>query len=94
MTFLEIKAWKGYLLVEETFLGNHSAPNNEEIVKNMLTNFKILRANMSIKLDYPHYLDKHSDNLGNYKEKQRERAFPLRSKGDERKVTRFYFMFS
>ncbi|GBP42315.1 Organic cation transporter protein [Eumeta japonica] len=54
--------------------GNHKAPNYEEIVQNMLTNFQTLGANMSIKLHYlRNHLDKFPDNLGNYSEEQGER---------------------
>ncbi|GBP06892.1 hypothetical protein EVAR_92784_1 [Eumeta japonica] len=69
MTVPESDAWKSFVLVVENFLGNHKAPNYEEIVQNMLTNFQTLGANMSIKLHYlRNHLDKFPDNLGNYSE--------------------------
>ncbi|GBP28869.1 hypothetical protein EVAR_24545_1 [Eumeta japonica] len=71
MTVPESDAWKSFVLVVENFLGNHKAPNYEEIVQNMLTNFQTLGANMSIKLHYlRNHLDKFPDNLGNYSEEQ------------------------
>ncbi|GBP74960.1 hypothetical protein EVAR_60887_1 [Eumeta japonica] len=74
MTVSESDAWKSFVLVVENFLGNHKAPNYEEIVQNMLTNFQTLGANMSIKLHYlRNHLDKFPDNLGNYSEEQGER---------------------
>lgn len=47
MTVSENKAWKSFVLVVENFLGNHEAPNYEEIVQNVLTNFQTLGANIS-----------------------------------------------
>ncbi|GBP60738.1 hypothetical protein EVAR_47476_1 [Eumeta japonica] len=74
MTVPESDAWKSFVLVVENFLRNHKAPNYEEIVQNMLTNFQTLGANMSIKLHYlRNHLDKFPDNLGNYSEEQGER---------------------
>lgn len=74
MTVPESEAWESFVLVVENFLGNHKAPNYEEIVQNMLTNFQTLGANMSIKLHYlRNHLDKFPDNLGNYSEEQGER---------------------
>lgn len=61
------------MIIVEIFLGNHKIPNYETIVQNMLTNFNILRANTSIELDIHKFLDKFSDNVGNYSRKQRER---------------------
>ena len=74
MTVPESEAWESFVSVVENFLGNHKAPNYEEIVQNMLTNFQTLGANMSIKLHYlRNHLDKFPDNLGNYSEEQGER---------------------
>lgn len=71
MTVPESEAWKGFVLVVENFLGNYKAPNYKEIVQNMLTSFKILGANMSIKLHFLHsHLDRFPDNLGNYSDEQ------------------------
>lgn len=51
MTVPEIYAWKCVLLINKLFLGNQKATNLEETVQNILTNLKILRKNMSFKLD-------------------------------------------
>lgn len=60
----------------------------------MPTNFKVLSENMNIQLDYIcNYLDTFLNNLGNNSEKQREKAVPLRSKNNERKLSRLMGSF-
>jgi len=62
------------LLVVKNFLGNCKAKNYEELVQNMLVNFKNLDAAMSIKVHYLHsHLDKFPENLGDVSEEQGER---------------------
>ena len=65
MTELEFSAWNSFVLVVKNFLGNFKAENYKELVKNMLSNFRDIGANMSIKI---HYLFSHLDcfptNLG------------------------------
>lgn len=74
MTAVEVEAWKGLVSVVENFLGNHKAPNYTEIVQQMLESFRILGANMSIKLHFLHsHLDRFPNNLGDYSEEQGER---------------------
>ena len=74
MTVLEFSAWNSFVLVVKNFLGNFKAENLMELVENMLSNFREIGANMSIKI---HYLFSHLDcfprNLGNYSEEQGER---------------------
>ncbi|KAL4715297.1 hypothetical protein ACJJTC_010867 [Scirpophaga incertulas] len=48
MTDIEASAWKSFVLVVHNFLGNHKSPNYEEIVQKMLSDFKTLKANMSL----------------------------------------------
>nr|XP_047125236.1 uncharacterized protein LOC124807409 [Hydra vulgaris] len=74
MTDIEASAWKSFVLVVHNFLGNHKSPNYEEIVQKMLSDFKTLKANMSIKVHFLHsHLDRFPDNLGSYSEEQGER---------------------
>src|ERR1043165_4053990 len=55
---VESSAWCSYVLVIKNFLGNKKADNYEELVQNMLANFKNLGINMSIKV---HFLHSHLD---------------------------------
>ncbi|KAK5647850.1 hypothetical protein RI129_002742 [Pyrocoelia pectoralis] len=74
MTTLEAAAWCSFVMVVKNFLGNHKAENYEELVQQMLLNFKNLGTNMSIKVHFLHsHLDKFPDNLGNFSEEQGER---------------------
>lgn len=74
MTTLEAAAWCSFVMVVQNFLGNHKADNYEELVQQMLLNFKNLGTNMSIKVHFLHsHLDKFPDNLGNFSEEQGER---------------------
>lgn len=74
MTDSEREAWRGFVLVVENFLGNYKTPNYKEIVQKMLESFKILGANISIKLHFLHsHLNRFPENLGNYGEEQGER---------------------
>jgi hypothetical protein len=41
MNDVEASAWCSYVLVMKNFLGNKKADNYEELVQNMLANFKI-----------------------------------------------------
>ena len=58
MNDVEASAWCSYVLVIKNFLGSKKADNYEELVQNMLANFKNLGINMSIKL---HFLHSHLD---------------------------------
>ena len=76
MTELEFSAWNSFVLIVKNFLGNFKSENYKELVENMLSNFRDIGANMSIKI---HYLFSHLDcfptNLGDYSEKQGERFY-------------------
>ena len=52
MTELEFSAWNSFVLVEKNFLGNFKAENYKKLVENMLSNFRDICANMSIKIHY------------------------------------------
>ena len=74
MNDVERSAWNSFKDVGTKFLGNQKNPDFENIVKNMLCNFKNLGCSMSFKL---HFLNSHLDyflkNLGTVSEKQGER---------------------
>ena len=74
MNEVELEAWKAFVLVVKNFLGNNKARNYAELVNNMLTAFRNLDCNMSIKM---HYLFSHKDwfpeNLGSKSDEQGER---------------------
>lgn len=74
MKSVEIKAWKAFVQVVNNFLGNNKARNYEELVTKMLTAFRNLGCNMSIKM---HYLFSHlswfPENLGSMSDEQGER---------------------
>ena len=74
MNEVELKAWKAFVLVVKNFLGNNKARNYAEPSNNMLTAFRNLGCNMSVKT---HYLFSHMDwfpeNLGSMSDKQTER---------------------
>lgn len=74
MNNLEAAAWTSFVAVVKNFLGNQKAENYEELVQNLLINFKNLGCNMSIKVHYlDNHLDKFPENLGAYSEEQGER---------------------
>ena len=74
MNEVELEAWKTFVLIVKNFLGYNKARNYAELVNNMLTAFRNLGCNMSVKM---HYLFSHMDlfpeNLGSMSDKQRER---------------------
>ena len=58
MNEVELEAWKTSVLVVKNFFGNNKASNYAELVTKLLTAFKNLGCNMSIKM---HYLFSHMD---------------------------------
>ena len=67
----ELEAWKTFFLVVKNFVSNNEARNYTELVNNMLTAFRNLGCNMSVKI---HYLFLHMDlfpeNLGSMSDEQ------------------------
>ena len=57
---MELVAWKAFVLVVKSFLGNNNARNYAELVTNMLTALRNFGCNMSIKM---HYLFSHMRRL-------------------------------
>ena len=65
MKEVELEAWKAFVLVVKNFLGNNKARNYTELVNNMLTAFRNLGCNMSIKMHYLFsHMDRFPENLG------------------------------
>ena len=74
MNEVELKAWKAFVLVVKNFLGHNKARNYAELVNNMLTAFRNLDCNMSVKMLYLFSdMDRLPENLGSISDKQGER---------------------
>ena len=56
MTDMESAAWQSFILVTQNFLGNRKVENYQELKEDMVSKFKYLGKNMSIKV---HYLFSH-----------------------------------
>ena len=74
MNKVELEAWKAFVLVMKNFHGKNKARNYAEFVNNMLTAFRNLGYNMSVRM---HYLfsnmDRFPENLGSMSDEQGER---------------------
>ena len=71
---MELEVWKAFVLVVKNFLGNNKARNYAELVNNMLTAFRNLGCNMSIKMHYLFsYMDWFPEKLGSMIDEQGER---------------------
>ena len=74
MNKVELEAWKIFVLVVNNCLANNKVRNYAELVNNILTAFRNLGCNMSVKM---HYLFSHMDlfpeNLGSLSDEQGER---------------------
>ncbi|KAI6648326.1 hypothetical protein LOD99_12135 [Oopsacas minuta] len=67
-------AWLSFVDVIQNFLGNRMAPNYEMLVSEMLSGFRDLGCNMSIKVHFLYsHLDKFPENLGAVSDEQGER---------------------
>ena len=74
MSTVEQRAWSAFKETVKNFLGNHKAENYKEIIKELMSSFRKLGCNMSIKVHYLHsHLDKFPENLGDVSEEQGER---------------------
>ena len=74
MNEVELEAWEAFVLAVKNFLGNNKARNYAEVVNNMLTAFKNLGCNMSVKMHYLFsHMDRFPENLGSMSDQQRER---------------------
>ena len=76
MNEVELEAWKPFVLVVKNFLGNNKAWNYAGIVNNMLTAFRNLGCNMSVKMHYLFsHMDRFPENLGSMSDVQGERFY-------------------
>lgn len=74
MNVKEKAAWLSFVDVIKNFLGNRKAPNYETLVSKMLSGFRDLGCNMSIKVHFLYsHLDKFPENLGAVSDEQGER---------------------
>lgn len=74
MKEVELEAWKAFVLVVKNFLGNKKARNYAELVTNMMTAYRNLGCNMSIKMHYLlSHMDRFPENLGAMSDEQGER---------------------
>lgn len=70
----EKEGFKSIKAVIENFLGNHRAPNYEEVIGDMLASFRRLKINMTPKIHYLHqHLDFFKDDLGKISDEHGER---------------------
>ena len=71
MNKVELEAWKAFVLVVKNFLGNNKARNYAELVNNMLTAFRNLSCNLSVKMPYLFsHMDQFLENLGSMSDEQ------------------------
>jgi len=54
----ERNAWLCFKRICKDFLGNHKAPNYQDVVQDPLTSYKAMGCNMSLKI---HFLESHLD---------------------------------
>ena len=74
MTYVERRAWNGFMNVIKNFLGNNKSANYVQIVEELLDAYKDLKCNMSIKVHFLFsHLDEFPENLGAYNDEQGER---------------------
>lgn len=74
MDHIERDAWRSFILVVRSFLGDTRAENYKELVQNMLASFRSLGCRMSIKVHFLHgHLDWFPENLGAVSDEQGER---------------------
>ena len=76
MNEVQLEAWKAFVLVVKNFLGNNKARNYAELINNMLTAFRNLGCNMSVKMQYIFSyrpMDRFPENLGSMSDEQGER---------------------
>jgi len=70
----ERNAWLSFKRICKDFLGNHKAANYQDFVQDLLTSYKAMGCNMSLKI---HFLESHLDffpeNLGEVSEEYGER---------------------
>ena len=74
MTRDESRAWNAFTVVVSNFLGSTKADNYKDLVNALLSTFKKLGCNMSVKVHFLHsHIDYFPQNLGAVSEEQGER---------------------
>jgi len=48
----ERNAWLSFKRICKDFLGNHKAANYQDVVQDMLTSYKMMGCNMSLKINF------------------------------------------
>jgi len=70
----ERNAWLSFKRISRAFLGNHKTAKNQHVVQDLLTSYKAMGCNMSLKI---HFLETHLDffpeNLGEVSDEHGER---------------------
>ena len=70
----ERNAWLSFKRICKEFLGNHKAANHQDVVQDLLTSYKAMGCNMSLKI---HFLESHleffPENLGEVSDEHGER---------------------
>ncbi len=70
----EASAWRAFVDVVQNFLGKHKSENYKELVSNLISTFRDIGANMSIKMHFLFsHLDRFPENVGDVSDKQGER---------------------
>lgn len=70
----EAPAWESFKSIVTNFLGNNKSPNYREIVTELLSNYKELGCNMSLKIHFLHsHLDFFPENNGDVSDEHGER---------------------
>jgi hypothetical protein len=54
----EMNAWLSFKRIFKDFLGNHKAADYQDVVHDLLTSYKAMECNMSLKI---HFLESHLD---------------------------------
>jgi len=74
LTPVQKGAFEGIRKVCAGFLGNHRADNYKEIIRDMMTNFKDMGVNMSLKIHFLYdHMDYFPENCGAQSDEQGER---------------------
>jgi len=70
----ERNTWLSFKRICKDFLGNHKAANYQDVVQDLLTSYKAMEGNMSLKI---HFVESHLDffpeNLGEVSDERGER---------------------
>ncbi len=69
----EASVWRAFVDVVQNFLGKHKSENYKDLVSNLISTFRDIGANMSIKMHFLFsHLDRFPENLGDMSDEQGE----------------------